>query len=69
MKVSIFYKHILANREEMIDLDYHHVVTTTEFMGMGTDHQQLLSSQKDGLDIKCLLDERIYYHLTSTSNL
>lgn len=54
----------------MIDLEYHHVAATTKLMDMGTDHQQLLISQKERwLDIMCLLDESTYYYLTSTSNL
>lgn len=31
----------------MIDLEYHHVAATTKLMDMGTDHQQLLISQKE----------------------
>ena len=53
----------------MIDLEYYHVAATIKLMAMGTDHQQLLTSQKERQpDIMCLLHERTCYHLPSTSN-
>ena len=36
-----------VNKEEMNELEYQHFIAPNELIGLGDDHQQLLTSQKE----------------------